>query len=140
LFNLISLAKGRELAAIGYEANAEASRQAVNHGIEVLRKIIPKGLSLKFAEAELMLSVGFLIHIPPKDYQRVLNLMETHSRRWILIGENESDKEETILYRGQKNALWKRPYKNAFPNLKLINSWENPEGWDRVTFHLWSKE
>ena len=50
-----------------------------------------------------------------------------------------SEKEIAIPYHGHSNLLFKRDYKNLFPNLKGTGLLTKEEGFDKVTWWLFEK-
>jgi len=59
---------------------------------------------------DLVISRGFLIHVPEQDLGATLRLLFTSSARYIFIGEYFSPERREIMYRGYPNALWADDY------------------------------
>lgn len=66
---------------------------------------------------DLVLTCGLLIHIPKNDIRKVIEEICRVSRRYVLSIEYAFPVEEVREYRGQKEALWVRPYG------KLLVTW-----------------
>lgn len=63
---------------------------------------------------DLCFTCGLLIHIPPDDLLTVMGEMVRCSRKYVMFMEYYAEKEEMIEYHGEKDVLWKRPYKDIF--------------------------
>jgi pseudaminic acid biosynthesis-associated methylase len=97
------------------------------------------------AKADLALTCGVLIHIPPGGLPDVMQAIYDVATRYILCAEYFAPQEEAIPYRGEDAALWRRPYgdlwMNAFP-LKHISHgflWKRVDGLDNLTWWLLEK-
>jgi pseudaminic acid biosynthesis-associated methylase len=79
-------------------------------------------LPLTDASIDLVFTSGVLIHIAPEDLQRATDEIVRVSKKYILCIEYFSHKPESIVYRGQKNLLFKRDfgafYLDKYPELK----------------------
>ena len=69
--------------------------------------------------AELVFTVGCLIHIPPDNIWDTMRSIVDASYRHVLCVEYESTEEEEIEYQGQSGLLWKRPYAQMYEELGL---------------------
>lgn len=73
---------------------------------------------------DLVFTSGVLIHISPKNIERVLREIHRCSGKYILGLEYFAEKYTEIPYHGQRNLLWKtnfpKLYLNSFKDLKLI--------------------
>jgi len=73
---------------------------------------------------DLVFTSGVLIHINPHDVKRALREIYRCSKKYIWGFEYYADKYTEILYRGQKNLLWKanflKIYQDIFPDLKVV--------------------
>lgn len=73
---------------------------------------------------DLIFTSGVLIHIEPSDINIVLQEIYRCTRKYIWGFEYYSDQYTEIIYRGQKNLLWKanflKLYLDLFSNLELI--------------------
>lgn len=65
-----------------------------------------------------------LIHIHPRNIRRAMKEIYRCSKKYIWGVEYYADKYTEILYRGQKNLLWKtdflKIYQSIFPDLKVV--------------------
>lgn len=72
---------------------------------------------------ELVLTKGFLIHIPPEELQRVYAKLHAAYGKYLLICEYFSVQRTMIPYRGTVDTLWKADFAgellDRFPDLKL---------------------
>lgn len=73
---------------------------------------------------DLVFTSGVLIHISPRNIKKALKEIHRCSRKYIWGYEYYSEKYKEVLYRGQKNLLWKanfaRLYLDQFRDLKLV--------------------
>jgi len=73
---------------------------------------------------DLVFTSGVLIHISPRDINLVIKEIYRCSKNYILGYEYYADKYTEVIYRGNKNLLWKtnfsRLFLNKFPKLRLI--------------------
>jgi spore coat polysaccharide biosynthesis protein SpsF len=89
-------------------------------------KVINSSLaSLKINETfELVLCKGILIHINPRQLNKIYDKIYSLSKKYILIAEYYSPTPTKIIYRGKKNKLFKRDFAGDLINrynLKLID-------------------
>ncbi len=95
---------------------------------------------------EIVFTAGVLIHQPASSLRRVMGEVVRCSRRKVLCLEYFSKKNEEILYRGHRGALFKRDYGKLylqwFPGLCLQKTGflGKDQGWDDVTFWLFEKK
>lgn len=74
---------------------------------------------------DLVFTSGVLIHIPPpKDIKKAMMEIYRTSKKYIWGFEYFNDTHKGILYRNNKNRLWKgnfaKMYLDAFPDLTLV--------------------
>lgn len=71
---------------------------------------------------DLVFTAGLLIHISPKDILRVMREIIRCSNKYVLGTEYFADDYTKILYRGNKNLLWKADFAKIYQefNLKLV--------------------
>ena len=76
-------------------------------------------------QADLTLSKGLLIHIPPESLQRAYEVLYKASRHYILVAEYFAPKLTAIRYRGRDDLLWKGPYAydmlDKYQGLKVLD-------------------
>jgi len=131
---------GNQLALLqkqGYKNlyGVEIQDYAVERAKELTKNInIIKGsvfdLPFKDGYFDLVFTADVLIHINPKDIKRALREIYRVSKKYIWGQEYFSEKYQPIVYRGNKNCLWKtdfaKLYKNTFPKLKLLKKAKLP--------------
>jgi spore coat polysaccharide biosynthesis protein SpsF len=96
---------------------------------------------------DLVLTKGFLIHIPPDDLPMVYEKMHQASQRYIMVAEYYNPKPVAIPYRGQEQALWKRDFAgellDRYTDLCLIDYGfvyhRDPHPQDDLTWFLMEK-
>ena len=93
-------------------------------GIEINQKAAMEAQKLKIAEiiqgtaldnysnpkVDLVMSIGFLIHVNPLELTKVYENLYSGSKRYILLAEYFNPNPITIEYRGNTNALFKRDF------------------------------
>lgn len=126
---------------IGVDVNEEARLEAVDAGFSVLNKPITETHFLK--DFDLAFTAGVLIHVQPADLGDAMDAIIRASRRHVLAVEYAADKETEIPYRGQRDALWKRPFGAMYEakGLKLIDQGfvSKSDGFDDCTYWLMQK-
>ena len=74
---------------------------------------------------DLVLTKGVLIHLNPKELEKVYKKINKFSKKYVLIAEYFNPYPVTINYRGNKNKLFKRDFAKEFSNVaknfKLID-------------------
>lgn len=110
------------------------------YGVEIFdkaverAKLISKGINIIQGSAldlpfkdnyfDLVFTSGVLIHVNPKDLDKVMGEIFRVSKKYIWGYEYFSEKPTEIVYRGNKSRMWKMDfagkYLKLFPNLKLI--------------------
>ena len=77
------------------------------------------------SKRDFVFTKGVLIHINPNELVNIYRLMYETSGRYICIAEYYSPKPETMLYRGEKDRLFKRDFcgeiMQKYPDLKLVD-------------------
>lgn len=101
----------------------ELAAQQISHGM------VYRGSIFDFKQAvpphDLVLTKGFLIHIPPDKINEVYDILYRSSQRYILICEYYNPTPMEVEYRGHEGKLWKRDFAGEmlerFPDLNLID-------------------
>lgn len=121
--------------------------------LRVLRKRMPRINAvfgdlrhLPFADnlADLVFTVGVLIHIPPEQVPGCILELTRCSKRYILICEYASETVEEVEYRGQR-GLWRAPFgriaESTVAALRRLDSGflGRDQGFDQVTWWLYEK-
>ena len=74
---------------------------------------------------DIVFTSGVLIHIHPSEVKKAMKEIYRCSRKYIWGFEYYAPQYTEIIYRGQKNLLWKtdflKMYADTFPDLKLVN-------------------
>lgn len=146
---------GQNLEAIGQFSRAELYATEPN---ELARQQLEALLSpthvtadtadrLSFPDgiADLVMTCGVLIHVPPDRLDKSLSEIHRCAKRYIIIGEYFAPQEEMIPYRGTKDTLWRRDYGSLlldrFSDLHCTGcmfAWKRMTGLDNITF--WTLE
>lgn len=143
------------ISALGIDELYAAEPNELALGLLMESGILPKdNIRADFAHqlgfpdgfVDCALTSGVLIHISP-DYL-LASMREIHrcSRKWIICGEYFAKQERMIPYRGTKDTLWVRNYRDLwlenFPDLKLVQSWFADKvltGLDDVNYWVFEK-
>lgn len=64
--------------------------------------------------ADLVLSKGVLIHVPPADLPDAYDRLALWSRRYLLLAEYYNPTPVMVPYRGEVDRLWKRDFAGEF--------------------------
>ena len=94
---------------------------------------------LRSSYYDLVFTSGVLMHVSPEDMNRTVEEISRIAKKYILIIEYYSEKEESIEYHGHTDLLWKRDYSNIFPNLIRGGPLTKEEGFDRCHFFLFER-
>ncbi len=123
--NLIALEKlNKKLNLTGVDINKEATKiLKKNKKINVINdSILNIDLSFRY---DITFIKGVLIHINPKDLNKVYEKLYTYSKKYIYIAEYYNPTPLKISYRGHKNKLFKRDFAgeilDKYKNLKLVD-------------------
>ena len=77
------------------------------------------------ANYDLVLVKGVLIHINPDKLKECYNLLYIACNKYIVICEYYNPTPTTVVYRGNKNKLFKRDFAgelmDMYPNIKLVD-------------------
>ncbi len=102
--------------------------------------------NLPFADGafELAFTCGTLIHLSDDDLGPAIRELFRVSRRYLLVMEYLANERVTVPYRGQADALIKRPYGDIVLSLVpvtqiLSGHLGDEDGFDDVTFWLFEK-
>lgn len=104
----------------GVDINRHALEQAKAAGLDVYE--LPADEVVKeFGTgcADLVVTSGVLIHIPPEDLVRTMAAILDASRQWVLAIEYPSDRQVAVEYRGIANALWKNDFGKLYADRGL---------------------
>ena len=130
---------GVEPNKVAYEHLRDIAHYAYNFSMRDCRNLI----------ADLTMTRGLLIHIPPLDLPEAYEILYESSRRYILIAEYFNPRPVEIEYRGEMGRLWKRDFAgellDRFPRLKLkdygfVYSRDPHYPQDNINWFLFDKE
>jgi pseudaminic acid biosynthesis-associated methylase len=109
---------------IGVEVNEDACKQ-LQDICEAHHDTIADAWVLHNLRADLVMTRGVLIHIPPSEIEEHYDFIHEMSRRYILLAEYYNPTPMEIEYRGQMGLLWKRDFAgemmDRYPGLKLLD-------------------
>ncbi len=123
--NNLDIIKGynKNIKTHGVEINDFAASIANKKGHQILNDSVKNKINIK-KKFDLVIASGILIHINPKDLNKVYKNMFNLSKKFILIAEYFSQDPVAIKYRGKNNLLFKRDFakeiKNKY-NLKIVD-------------------
>lgn len=85
---------------------------------------------------DLVFTAGVLIHISPRDIKKVMKEIIRCSKKYVMGYEYYAPKYEKVVYRGNKDLLWKTDFAKLYQefNLKLLDEkrFKTKEGTDTV--------
>ena len=141
--------EGRNIAALHgiYGCNLEYNSAEIN---EEAASKIPYGDRFIGSiydcplKADLVLTKGLLIHIPPEDLPKAYDVIYKASNEYILICEYYNPTPVMVPYRGQNDKLWKRDFAGELMDkysLRLVDYGfaYNKDGQDDLTWFLMEK-
>ena len=147
--NLEAIGRLTDCELYASEPNDLAREELINGGY-----VAPSHVNDDFADslkwpdnvADLAITSGLLIHIPPHKLLASMNEIHRCAKRWIISAEYFAPSEEMIPYRGHKDALWRRDYGSLwldnFTDLRctsVIFAWKRITGLDNLTFWVFEK-
>lgn len=134
----------QRLTAVGIDvthAAAMVMREEAK-GCPTLEVVEADGLALPFPACafDLVLSCGFLIHVPPDSIQAATDELRRVCRSHLLVCEYFAPGEEEIRWRGEPGLLWRRDYGSYFfPAMRFVASgflWKPVTAADNLTWWL----
>lgn len=148
--NLLALTtlsgSGDAIQATGLDVNPMAVEKANAAGLDVR---LGDGLALPFGAAafDLVLTCGYLIHLPPESLAQAVDELVRVSARWVLIGEYFAPTDEALPYQGHSavdGLLFRRNYGRLFLARGLTCSdygfvWKDLDELDNLTWWLFKK-
>lgn len=97
--------------------------------------------------ADLALTAGVMIHVPPDRLYGFCEEIHIRAKRWIVAIEYFSHEPREVTYRGHAGKLWTRDFGSFwldnFPDLTPVANgfaWQRTSGLDDVHWFLFSKE
>lgn len=124
----------------GNDTNGGAVNQGNAAGLSLTEGTLSEWVT---GGADLVMTVGCLIHIGPDDLQQTMQDIIDASFDWVLAVEYYAPEPIEVHYRGQDGALWKRPYGDLYQKmgLKHVQSGMliDADGFDACTWGLLRK-
>lgn len=122
-WNLMALRKiSPDFMMSGVDVNYDALLHATAEGFDVINmpaSSIADCDELGQACADMVITSGVLIHIPPSELDAVMRAIVAASGRYVLCIEYEAPVETMIEYRGHQHRLWKRPFGELYERLGM---------------------
>ena len=122
-WNLMALRKiSPDFMMSGVDVNHQALLQAAAEGFDVMKmpaSAIADSDELGHECAQMVITSGVLIHIPPSELDAVMRAIVAASSRYVLCIEYEAPVETMIDYRGHAHRLWKRPFGELYERLGM---------------------
>lgn len=120
-WNLLALRKiSADFMMSGVDINHEALLQAAAEGFDVVNcaaKDLPTMDDLQ--GADMVITSGVLIHIPPNELDTVMRAIVDSSSRYVLCIEYDAPVEQMVEYRGHQHRLWRRPFGELYERLGM---------------------
>lgn len=125
----------------GIDINEKALAEARSKGFECYEQSALLQADMWKNQADLVATVGVLIHVPPADIDAVMRGIINASRRYVLAVEYWAHEEEEVVYRGNEGRLWKRPFGTMYQDLGLrfVTESDPGAGFDKCVAHLMEK-
>lgn len=140
-WNLMAIREiDRTVVTAGIDLNDDAIGEARTNELDVFKLSAIDAGSFFRERYDLVCTSGVLIHVGPSEIEQTMQSIVAASRRWVLAVEYESGKEEEVLYRGNAERLWRRPFGDLYQamGLRLLADSE-AEGFDRCRAWLLCK-
>lgn len=122
-WNLLALRKiSPDFLMSGVDVNHQALLQAAAEGFDIINmpaSAIADSDELGYGCAEMVITSGVLIHIPPSELGDVMSAIVKASSRYVLCIEYDAPAETMIEYRGHQHRLWKRPFGQLYEALGM---------------------
>jgi spore coat polysaccharide biosynthesis protein SpsF len=122
-WNLMALRKiSPDFMMSGVDVNHQALLQAAAEGFDVINmpaSAIADADELGPECAQMVITSGVLIHIPPAELDAVMRSIVAASSRYVLCIEYEHPVEAMVEYRGHQHRLWKRPFGELYARLGM---------------------
>ena len=147
--NLRALSRLTTAELYAVEPNGKARQRLLQDGVlppERLMDGLLTRIDLPDGAVDLSFTRGVLIHVPPADLLQSCRELVRVSRRYVIANEYFSPREETVPYRGETEALFKRDfgafYLDNFPELRVVDygfDWKRVTGMDDLTWWVFEK-
>lgn len=120
-WNLLALRKiSPDFMMSGIDVNHRALLQAASEGFDVVNcaaKDLPTMDDLQ--GADMVITSGVLIHVPPVELPDVMRAIVEATGRWVLCIEYDAPTEQMVEYRGHQHRLWRRPFGELYERLGM---------------------
>ena len=132
----------RELNLVGVDVNVDAITEATIAGLNTYEMSGAEAGDMWPDSFDLVFTAGVLIHVAPEHLSSLMDSIIKASKRYVLAIEYAADKEEHVEYRGCTDRLWRRPFGEFYrqKGLRLIDTWDAGNGFDRCTAWLLEKK
>lgn len=141
-WNLHALSACGVTTLVGLDINNEAVQEAQRAGLHVVHGT-PDLCDSSPHKFDLVFTAGVLIHVAPEHLRKTMESIANASTHYVLAVEYDAPTEERVEYRGQKDALWKRPYGELYSAMGLMltdsGSLSERDGFDNTTYWLLCK-
>lgn len=127
----------------GVEINPDAAAHMRRRKFHVINSSV-HGIK-QLVQRDLVLTRGFLIHVPPGELLSTYALMHRTAKKYICLAEYYSPQRRVVPYRGNENALWAADFAGelmqCYKDLKLIDYGfhYHLDGGDDLTWFLMEK-
>lgn len=122
-WNLLALRKiNPDFMMSGIDVNHQALQRAAAEGFDVINmpaSAIADSDELGCDCAQMVITSGVLIHIPPSELSDVMSAIVKASSRYVLCIEYDAPAETMVEYRGHQHRLWKRPFGELYERLGM---------------------
>lgn len=143
--NLASIKEwNQHMRVTGIDVNASACDAMERRGIVAIHSAFPNTqIDNRY---DLVLTRGFLIHVPTALLPATLEKIYQLSNRYICFAEYYSPNRRRVSYRGHRNAMWTGDFMGMLmkmhPDLRLMKYGfkYHADGGDDVTYFLVEKE
>lgn len=131
--------------AVGIEINSEACGKMAQRGFTAINS--PFLQVENIGQFELVVTRGFLMHVPDEQIGATLRKIYDMSKRYIVLGEYYSPVRREVKYHGQDSALWIDDFAGKmmelFPDLRLMRyvfHYDRDNKGDDITYFWLTKE
>jgi spore coat polysaccharide biosynthesis protein SpsF len=112
-----------QTSVAGVEINKKACEELAARGIKYFNESFLGNTD--YGKYEMSFTKGVLIHQDPSNLKIAYEKLYNHSSKYILIIEYYNPSPVSIIYRGEKDKLFKRDFAgdilNLYPNLMLVD-------------------
>ena len=112
-----------QTSVVGVEINKKACEELAAKGIKYYNESFLGNAD--YGKFEMSFTKGVLIHQDPSKLKIAYEQLYNHSSKYILIIEYYNPSPVSIIYRGEKDKLFKRDFAgdilNLYPNLILVD-------------------